>query len=354
MNKLVALAILVFSLQSPAAIRVIGNGGDAVEDNPISVALLQNYLSDSKLFIVSWLHGLERRMNSKFGPGKFVIPKGSDKLLTQKPGAVYSNIERLVVQFRSNAACESKSGDSDGSVASENPPVICISGFNLAKKLNEGNAKVQLDALILHEVSHLLGTTEEEAKAIQEQYIQDMRFVSKYSILKRYRESGEAVLGFNRYVAFQMLQSADDGSKLCELIRESYQTLLSAFSFDNQDPIDVFEERGSKNGAALLKSLDILKLHVCGKNPSNPKPDWVKEYESGFADKKVVTLLEWDKNSGEKYPGAYLPFRLKKVENKDDLFNEIINLGAFAGIIGNQITRDTMIPFEVEINDAKK
>lgn len=84
-------------------------------------------------------------------------------------------MSNLVILFNEKGPCLSADkGHSDGSVVSVDPAVICISGDTLSKKLRRGNAKVQVEGLILHEISHLFNATEEEAVALQSKYVKEI------------------------------------------------------------------------------------------------------------------------------------------------------------------------------------
>lgn len=47
---------------------------------------------------------------------------------------------------------------------------VCISAFNLSKKIPNSRAFVQLNAIVTHELLHILGANEDEAQAVQKKY----------------------------------------------------------------------------------------------------------------------------------------------------------------------------------------
>jgi hypothetical protein len=55
----------------------------------------------------------------------------------------------------------------DGSIHASKPNTICLSAFLISPKTISERAKVEIYSLILHELSHLLGTTEAEAQEYQ-------------------------------------------------------------------------------------------------------------------------------------------------------------------------------------------
>lgn len=81
---------------------------------------------------------------------------------------IFALIRETQVEMRMSKPCVDANGSPrEGSIYSSVPGGICVSPFLMASKLTEMNYEVETAALIMHEISHLLGTTEEEARAIQ-------------------------------------------------------------------------------------------------------------------------------------------------------------------------------------------
>lgn len=59
----------------------------------------------------------------------------------------------------------------DGSISNELEPIVCISAFNLAKKVNLKEMAVQSLALMVHEYAELAGLGEEDAVLLQKQVL---------------------------------------------------------------------------------------------------------------------------------------------------------------------------------------
>ena len=88
---------------------------------------------------------------------------------------IFDIVKSATIELRMAGPCFDKEGASwDGSIYASKPEAICISPYTMAPKLNENNMRPETIALVIHELSHLLGTTEEEARAIQQRAIWDL------------------------------------------------------------------------------------------------------------------------------------------------------------------------------------
>jgi len=363
MNKFALVLSLLVSLNVLAGPRVIGNGGDVIEENPVSVAYVQNIIPDARLFILMWLHGLEGQMFLNNGlkgsnPRQLPIPTGANKLFSTEftQPKVYDKMRELKINFKTQSACGSGGiNETDGSTSSDKPNEICISGFSLARKLNDGNAKVQVEALIIHEISHLLGTTEEEAKAIQSQYIEDMRYVSKESIVKYANKVIEVIDTSKSYYFQEMMSVATDYDKLCNWIYTVRGELDQIFTYSEITPISLFsvENRDLADSLTVFEG-QMLQRYVCGRSQSHPVTDWVKEYEKGFANNNVVSVTDWLINlgiNGVRKTTATSSFMVKKINNQRDLEKDIISLPYMLDKLQYGLVCDLHGSFEVQLDE---
>lgn len=197
-RKMLLLGIFAIGLNAQAGPRIVGNGGDVIEANPISTMDIERLLPAAKLPILSWLHHLDRNIQiAKERSGQnqlYINPTSAERLLFQSGEKVYGILDRLQINFTAETPCGSIDGWRDGSVISMPVSEICISGYSMSRKLNRRNAPLQLQALILHELSHLLGANEAEAVSLQRQYLSDMEYVSDISIQNEYQR-GLTALG---------------------------------------------------------------------------------------------------------------------------------------------------------------
>lgn len=87
-------------------------------------------------------------------------------------------LEMTDVEVLRDQPCEDRNGkDVDGSIYASKPGRICLSAYRVAPKLMERDAHSEIDALLLHELSHLLGSTEKEAVELQKSMVHDARII---------------------------------------------------------------------------------------------------------------------------------------------------------------------------------
>lgn len=89
--------------------------------------------------------------------------------------SIFSLIRDSKVEFRYSGPCLDANGaPQDGSIYAKPGSSICLSPVTMAPKLNYGNVLGETLALAAHEYSHLFGTTEAEAIAIQSWAVSDL------------------------------------------------------------------------------------------------------------------------------------------------------------------------------------
>lgn len=81
---------------------------------------------------------------------------------------VFEVIRNIKIEIRESYPCYDQAGNpKDGSVDSQVPNQVCISAYAISKKVNNQNYQAETIALLLHEISHLVGADENEANQIQ-------------------------------------------------------------------------------------------------------------------------------------------------------------------------------------------
>jgi hypothetical protein len=94
------------------------------------------------------------------------------------------------------------------------PSTICISVANLKDKLNDSNFEIETAALILHEITHLLETSEDEASYIQTEFLTSWRGESFKSLQTWINANSEAVYSASRDIE-SVLFSLKTGTLRC-------------------------------------------------------------------------------------------------------------------------------------------
>lgn len=152
---------------------VSDGGGGTTNPKPADPEwIAQSVHFDAAIILTAWFNRQEQ-----------IFVTMSDELKPQSPfykmftsdKNIFDLIKVTKVELQFSIPCYDKNGNPwDGSVYTSEPGSVCLSPFTMAPKLNKYNVKVETYSLLAHELSHLLGTTEEEADAIQEQAIADL------------------------------------------------------------------------------------------------------------------------------------------------------------------------------------
>lgn len=217
--KTVLLALVLYSgftLAKSGGGVYIGNGGDVVvggnnsnrlTKDPNAHHSIEDMVSWSRWSITVWIKILEDQILSdlKTNDRRFESPNfliGAKKLV--KNGQVYKEMENLLIILDKDMACPSYNrlshnhGHNDGSILLygnlDHPygpqrPVICISEARLREKFKTSSTNqimTRIEALILHEITHLRHTTETQAKLLQQQYTKDMVSPSYRKLMATY------------------------------------------------------------------------------------------------------------------------------------------------------------------------
>jgi hypothetical protein len=85
-------------------------------------------------------------------------------------------LEETPLDYREDRPCTDSAGkEVEGSVVNTRQGSICISAYRIAPRVTVDNVRIEVEGLVLHELSHILGTTEEEAVAFQQMAVEGLR-----------------------------------------------------------------------------------------------------------------------------------------------------------------------------------
>ena len=351
------IALLALPTFASAETKVIGNGGDVREENPVSVAYLQSLLPKARLMVRVWLQGLDGQIHPDDGlrgryPRQLPIPAGAEKLFDKLQDA-YSYLD-AEIRFKTAAPCGTIDKHTDGSVIAESPAVICISGYSMSRKLNEGNAKLQLEALVVHEIAHLTGASEEEAVAIQSQYLSDMRFVSEESVGKLYNARWEA-LSSASYQLSDMVWKRSNLDEICELVYTTRSILGAADAHSDVTPIHFLpaQERDQLGDLGIWVG-QVLHAYACGLNPKKPYRPWYDDYEKGFGGKERVTLYDFQHNRGlDIYRKTLAVTLMDRIRDDESMLKNLVYIRSGVDNITQRMTQWFFQGFNVTLDESK-
>lgn len=142
-----------------------GGGGGTLPANPISTFDVMQVIQESK----KTLNPLMKHEMKYYSTEGHSVTFPYEKKIFGGPVTIWDELQNTDIEILMDKPCRDLYGNPvDGSVHASKPNAICISAFRIAPKLIKERAAIEINALILHELSHRLGTTEPEAKQFQE------------------------------------------------------------------------------------------------------------------------------------------------------------------------------------------
>lgn len=168
----VFIAMSLLAAEPALAGGVSDGGGNTTNLNPTDPSKIALNASKVSHLIMPWLF----QQQSQFAS---LSPADKTKSLVVKLfPAVGKNIIQITketaFEIRMSEPCRDVNGQAkDASIYGTKPRTLCLSPFLMAPKLNDYNVSRETAALMIHELSHLFGTTEDEANAIQNQALSD-------------------------------------------------------------------------------------------------------------------------------------------------------------------------------------
>ena len=138
-------------------------GGGTLPTQPASIYDIQDIAQESKPVLLYLLNSYEwLRKYDQEQPYYKKLFSGNQK--------AQEVLKDLRLEVRLDKPCFTSNGtEVDASIYGLKPNTICLSAFRIAPKLDKAIAKREVQALLMHEVSHFLGATEEEATKFQQE-----------------------------------------------------------------------------------------------------------------------------------------------------------------------------------------
>jgi hypothetical protein len=234
-------------------------GGNAMEESLAQPVLINEWLTQAKEPTLYSLHNVEAILQ------QFAQRKADDAAIYAKlfkgPKTIYKVLDESVFKPVATGGCEGVGTEEEKDANSlKDAPNICFSLENLAQKLHVFAGKVQLMALIVHELSHALGATETEAIEVQSlvQYnTGSMAFDKAHGSAENYRHN------LAHAVATAKTIGSDDVRKKClpeiSLVTE-IGTLFNDGANQVPDGLAVPSPRGSGFlFAAFIKAQTLMR-----------------------------------------------------------------------------------------------
>ena len=277
--RLLLLPLILFGQVALGGV-VTGGGGGLINPRPADSLAVQHAISQWGEFILnSWFqrvrveYDLMDPNSQANSPFYKVFSPNFD---------LSSTLQNTGVEVRLREACVDAAGQPfDGSMYARHKNAVCISAFATAPKLTVYNVELEILALLAHEFSHLAGTTEPEAVAIQMRALDDFSRVRFDDI---YRQMVTAVVDFG-YTADQNKSAIDSilnpvSAKYFDIEPAINQVLAGLTSLISADGRFAFVDESGLRLANLTRARLIVVNSVAGSLDGSAPPETRAQLQS--------------------------------------------------------------------------
>jgi hypothetical protein len=311
-----------------------GGGGTSNPDpvKPESIAFEAEY---SGRFVLSWLYRQEQDFMKLSLDARETSPY-SKLFGSQKD--VFQVMPDVRIELRMSAPCHDANGaPKDASIYGKEAGTLCLSPYSMASKLNSENVERETAALIIHEISHLFGTTEDEAVRIQKDALRDFNRVSfldegmnidmlyavglggdlaQLLLKTRFWFSGDQTQIRHDLTGEDILYFKSEMSH----VRNKLDRPMGVLLFARQTSLRAFDPQYTR--------LNVVADFVCMFDPredSTVKDECIKRLDNIFQSDAKLTAREIERRSGKDDPGPDFDLvTVKRPKDWDDVRDEIL------------------------------
>jgi len=310
MKPFLLLGLLFFSTSLTWAGGIDGGGGGTLPANAITIGHVFNTIRyDAKINLRMYFRGLEQSSDFK--------PQPYDQKLFGGPTTLLNVLENTEIEIPTSGPCYDAFGKAvDGSVHASKPNTICISAFSIAPKLIQERAVPEILALIAHELSHLLGTTEVEADLIQQKAVNDLRFADW--------QKARNFVGGEYWKSSQIstIAKQDITNKSANeivLILERLNDYFDVYAWDH--PLAVFTQKDQDYLAFQKAKLNLMQWYALSISTDPTSTEWKNKYDSLFSQGGQVRLSDVPGFGGAQ--NQYSHLTLNRIQNFQEIQQQL-------------------------------
>lgn len=337
---------------------VSGGGGDVVVRQNIKISDIgQVIASDAGAVTLFWLNAKkssflnlsQTEQNESIFFKLFVSNKD-----------IFEVVRQLQIEVRTDEPCYDQDGQPhDGSIYARRVGVICISGLNLTSKLNNHNFREETIALIIHELSHHFGTTEEEADKIQ---LLAANELSQVAIERAVAKSWMDQYFFDRtkIIINQLISNPEKwlSYKKIEEVLSLQSRFLGDFSVFGQRYNDFIFNYVSSELWSLFNvgpiGLVNIRDYLCITDQSaevSIRRHCQENLERIFQSDLQITAKQYFERNSRGIPRrlnhSYEQVTLKRVSSQDDIMSELEKYLTYLETISDNIGKNNLFNFSV-------
>lgn len=300
-------------------------GGNIAPEERVSEANIQFAVKNSKIFISSYINAAYSfEVTRKKGEYCNEVCELKGKILKSKQN-FYDILNKTKIEVKNNDFCYDNLGSKkDGSMYGKQANAICISSYSLSKKLNINNYQNQITSLVFHELTHLAGTSENEAVILQNDLLAMLTKSPRRTVRELHHKTKVDIdfLIQNLSSSKSFLVNNTNGTcmfsnNIFEKLGSIEFDLTSTSDFNLLNPVS-----GNKFYSAYVKAF-LLKSHLCANDNTISAEDREMEQmriEYTFENKSSISTASAKFNSSKI---ADKNIYAKKITNANILDSEI-------------------------------
>gem|GEM_PF-2938317 len=302
---------------------ISSGGGGTLPDNTVSASYLFDIIVESK-------RDLRAIVNAEH---ELFYGSTRESTLYNKLFAGKANLidvlESVDIEILMDKPCRDSAGKAvDGSVYASIPNAICISPYSMAPKLIEERARVEVLALLVHELSHLLGTTEEEAVDLQKGVALQIQGIDETSSLYWVDEQAVRASNVSRYL--RRITKDFDSISFDEMKTFIDKAVLqSRFSFRHPEHFISLLDGKEKDldnyfEAGMFK---LIYWYITSKSSHHLSKKSRKLYEETFVNRDQITYKDFAAIHAEfDLENFYGDLILEKITDRQTLLLQLMRL----------------------------
>ncbi|MGZ3788128.1 MAG: hypothetical protein ACXVLQ_06370 [Bacteriovorax sp.] len=327
MYKIILLGFILMSNYAKANFGSEGvGGGDIISSEQVGSDAIDKMLNPARAQLLLYLNAID--LSTEHYP----VPAPYRNLLSSDHNIINEVLKNEIFPNKLEPCLDSVGNQVDGSIYPAGHVGVCISSFNLGKKLSIDNARIQLVGLLAHEYSHLAGADETQAVEIQ-------RDVLKGLLSTTFYETDDLIKKFSNkifYVYF-LLKELKNGMNLTSDAPLCFRAMQLTGEIGNLDDI------ASSTSGKLFSIINLemrkylsplyfealnIELGTCTNIARDPEYVYLK-YNQAFESSSIITLSQFKeflkKQTAYGYPYYSVDgnFEIVSIKQKQDLNQEL-------------------------------
>ena len=332
------LAVTAIATTAYATGAVSGGGGGTLPARPVGIYRINEIVRDSMPELRLYFRSRLQHEDPKYANS------GEQKVFFGNE-TIADVLERTGIEVRTDKPCyDAFQNEVDASIYANHPDDICLSAFRIAPKLIEERARVETLALIVHELSHKLGTDEKEATDLQSMAavqlndsLKDIPFDFRFFLT----DASDRAYSLKGVVksAIELLKQVQPSNsmaveKLLNDVVESQRALYKVLHFSAA--YSFYDHREQSYDDMMEDRLNLAIIYLRSIYDKEASAEWTEKYENIFGTGKAITYGDYvDQHASYRQDrNEFSTAILYRMDSVEAAINELTELAEYYDKIG--------------------